>query len=94
MSMDEPIEFTRMDGERIRVTEASQAGIHEKLDGLTDKIDAFLSSHAKEHVDLDKRVECNSRFRRNTIRVLVWAAGSGLFTTALAAGAKAMGWLP
>lgn len=90
---NEPVEFTRNDAERLKVIEVKQSESHNKLDSISAKLDAFLLAHVTKHVELDKRIEENARFRRIVVRVLVWmfttSAGLGL----LAAGAKAVGWL-
>lgn len=91
---NEPIQFTRADAERLKTIEIRHDQSHAKLDTLITKIDRFLSVHVTNHIDLDKRVASNTRFRRNIIKVTLWVFSTSTGLGLLAAGAKAAGWLP
>ncbi len=91
--LNEPVEFTRGDAERLQAIEVKQNTAYAKLDTLADKFDYFITTHTQQHVEIERRVDHNSRFRRNTVSVLLWVFSSGVALALLATGVKAMGWL-
>lgn len=90
---DEPVQFTRGDAERLRTIEVQHKATHKKLDSLTSAFNKFLVAHDTAHDNLNKALEKNTRFRRVTLRILLWTITSGTGLAVLAAGAKTIGWL-
>jgi len=80
--VNEPIEFTRGDAERI-------ARIEIMLTNVTN----FIGKHIIIHETIKTSIDSNSRFRKISVKIMLWifttSAGLGL----LAVGAEAIGWL-
>jgi len=90
---NEPIEFTRGDAERLKGIEVIQKTTCKKIDILFTKIDAFSIAHTGKHVEIDKQIEKNARFRRIVIKALLWVFSTSAGIGILTAGIKATGWL-
>lgn len=90
---NESIGFTRGDAERLKEIEVKQDAGHAKLDLLYNKLDQFVSAHVGRHEELEKGIAANTRFRKYTVRALLWIFTTSTGLGLLAAGAKAMGWL-
>ncbi|MFA7286925.1 MAG: hypothetical protein WC052_04680 [Patescibacteria group bacterium] len=90
---NEPIEFTRGDAERLIVIETKQTATNEKLDDLATGISTFMNDYSLHHVALEKAVAANTRFRKTTIRILLWVISTSGGLGLLAAVAEAAGWL-
>jgi hypothetical protein len=86
---NEPIQFTRGDAERIANTEIRHNELHDKVDLMTEILNAFLETHRIEHTELNAKVHRNSRFRRGIIKVALWTLTP---TGTLAIVARAFGW--
>ena len=90
---NESVEFTRADAERIQAIELRQKVGNESLNKLIKRFDSFITLQHTERTVLNKQVNKNSRFRRNTVKVLLWLLTTCTGSSLLAIGAKAMGWL-
>lgn len=78
---NEPVEFTRGDAETL-------VKIHDKIEQITE----FIADHMIKHDTQDEEVESNTRFRKTTLKIMVWIFTSSAGLGLLAAGAKATGW--
>lgn len=82
---NEPIQFTRGDAERIERIDGKQDEIHNKVDGIIDRLDEFH----EVYVTLRSTVDKNARFRRTFIKITLYVLSpTGIF----AIMAKAFGW--
>lgn len=68
--LNEPIQFTRGDAERLRVIEKSHDELHKKHDAFME----VLHDNLRE---LQKQIDSNTRFRRVLTKVALWVITPG-----------------
>lgn len=80
---DEPVIFTRGDAERLVRIETGMSEGNRLSEELKSTMSAFITAHEIKHKAMQDEVDANSRFRKMTIRIVLWVLGGTVSTGAV-----------